>query len=76
VVARVELGERNPSLGTLTRLLRAAGFNLSAELERIPTIDASLLDDVPRILRMSPADRLREVGQVSRFVVAARRGKG
>ena len=73
VVARVELGERNPSLVTLARLLKAAGFKLSAELQRVPKVDRSLLDDVPRILRMTPEERLREVAQVSRFVSAARR---
>ncbi len=73
VVARVELGETNPSLRTLNRLVKAAGFNISAELEAIPTLDPTLMDDVPRILRMSPEERLREVAQVSRFIAAARR---
>jgi transcriptional regulator with XRE-family HTH domain len=73
VVARVELGERNPSLKTLARLLRAAGFDLSLQLERVPVVDRALLDDVPRILRMTPEERLREVAQVSRFISAARR---
>ena len=73
VVARIEHGETSPSLTTVARLLKAAGFGVSAELVRIPTVDRSLLDDIPRILRMSPEERLREVAQVSRFVTAARR---
>lgn len=73
VVARIELGETAPSLATLARLLHAAGFTLSADLVRIPRIDRSMLDDVPRILRLSPEERLREVGQVSRFITEARR---
>lgn len=73
VVARIELGETIPSLVTLTRLLRAAGFELSAELKRIPKLDRSVLDDIPRILRLTPEERLREVAQVSRFLAAARR---
>ncbi len=73
VVARIELGERNPSLPTLMRLLKAAGYTLSAEVERIPVIDRNVLDDVPRILRMTPEERLREVAQVSRFMSGARR---
>jgi transcriptional regulator with XRE-family HTH domain len=73
VVARIELGETTPGLRTLTHLLRAAGFALSADLVRIPRIDRSMLDDVPRILRLSPEERLREVGQVSRFITEARR---
>lgn len=73
VVARIELGETRPSLVTLNRLLSAAGFTMVAELEKIPVVDRSILDDVPRILRMSAEDRLREVAQVSRFVTGARR---
>src|SRR5688572_16052261 len=73
VVARIELGENSPSWDTMTRLIRASGHRLRANLERIPTVDRSILDDVPRILRMTPEERLEEVAQVSRFVSAARR---
>jgi transcriptional regulator with XRE-family HTH domain len=72
VVARIELGETSPSWSTLARLIKAAGFALSTTLRRT-RIDPQLLDDVPRILALSPEDRLREVAQVSRFVSAARR---
>lgn len=72
VVARIELGETSPSWSTLSRLLKAAGFSLSTELRQI-SVDPQLLDDVPRILAMSPEQRLREVAQVSRFLSAARR---
>jgi transcriptional regulator with XRE-family HTH domain len=72
VVARIELGETSPSWSTLARLLKAAGFNLSAGLRRI-SVDPQLLDDVPRILALTPEQRLREVAQVSRFLSAARR---
>ena len=72
VVARIELGETSPSWSTLARLLKAAGFSLTAALRRI-TVDPQLLDDVPRILALSPEQRLREVAEVSRFVSAARR---
>ena len=73
VVARIELGETNPSWETLACLLRSAGFELSADLQRIPRVDRTILDDVPRILRLTPEQRLREVAQVSRFVAAAKR---
>lgn len=73
VVARIELGETSPSVKTLARILRAAGYDLSAELRRIPKLDRSELDDVPRILRLTPEERLLEVARVSRFVSAARR---
>ena len=72
VVARIELGETSPSWSTLARLLKAAGFALSASLRRTQ-IDPQLLDDVPRILALSPEQRLREVAQVSRFLAEARR---
>ncbi|HJP61566.1 MAG TPA: helix-turn-helix transcriptional regulator [Gemmatimonadaceae bacterium] len=72
VVARIELGETSPSLPTLTRLLRAAGFVLTTELERAEA-DPGQLDDVPRILALTPEARLREVAQVSRFLAEARR---
>ncbi len=72
VVARIELGETNPSWSTLARLLKAAGFTLSVKLRRV-SIDPQLLDDVPRILALSPEQRLREVAEVSRFVSSARR---
>ena len=73
VVARIELGETSPSWDTLMRLLRAAGFTLRPELERIPVVDKSILDDVPRILAMTPEQRLEEVASVSRFVAEAER---
>lgn len=57
VVARIELGETSPSWSTLGRLLKAAGFHLSAGLKRID-VDMALLDDVPRILRLTPEERL------------------
>jgi uncharacterized protein len=72
VVARIELGETSPSWTTLARLLQAAGFRLSTDLRRV-TVDPSLLDDVSRILRLTPEERLREVAHVSRFISAARR---
>ena len=72
VVARIELGETSPSWSTLTRLLKAAGFAISATLRRIH-VEPQVLDDVPRILAMSPEDRLREVAQMSRFLSVARR---
>lgn len=73
VVARIELEETIPSFDTLTELLSAAGFDLTAQLLPRPRVDRSQLDDVPRILALTPAERIREVGLVSRFVTGARR---
>jgi transcriptional regulator with XRE-family HTH domain len=72
VVARIELGEASPSWETLTRLLKAAGFALSAAIRRTH-VDRQALDDVPRILALSPEDRLREIAQMSRFLAEVRR---
>ncbi len=73
VVARIELGETNPAWQTLHHLVRAAGFEIAAELRRIPHVDRQLMDDVPRILRLTAEERLREVAQISRFVTGAKR---
>ena len=73
VVARIELGETSPSWDTLMRLIRATGHTVTASVERLGIIDRSLLDDVPRILGMTPEERLNEVAQVSRFIAGVRR---
>lgn len=73
VVARIELGETSPTLRTLERLLEAAGFELELGVHPKPVLDRQLLDDVPRIRRLSPEDRLREVANLSRLVSSARR---
>jgi transcriptional regulator with XRE-family HTH domain len=72
VVARVELGENSPSWDTMIRLIRATGHTLNVDVEPLPSVEASELDDVSRILRMTPEQRLEEVAQVSRFLAAAR----
>jgi transcriptional regulator with XRE-family HTH domain len=73
VVARIELGRASPTVATLRRLLRAAGYELRPAIELRPVLDPEALEDMPRILRLTPEDRLREVGSVSRFLAAARR---
>ena len=73
VVARIELGEAVPTLRTLQRLVAAAGFELKLSVQPRPVLDRQLLDDVPRILTLTPEARLREVANLSRFVAAAQR---
>lgn len=73
VVARIEQGRSDPSTATLARLLAAAGFELRAELTPIAVADTHMLDDVARILSLTPEERLLEVRNVSRFESAARR---
>jgi transcriptional regulator with XRE-family HTH domain len=72
VVARIELEETSPSWDTLMRLLRASGHTLRIDMERT-TVDPATLDDVPRILRLTPEERLEEVAAVSRFIAEAKR---
>jgi transcriptional regulator with XRE-family HTH domain len=73
VVARIELGEAVPTLRTLQRLVAAAGFELELGVHPRPILDRQLLEDVPRILRLTPEARLREVANLSRFLAVARR---
>ncbi len=73
VIARIERGQTVPSVETLDRLLAAAGFELKRTLLPRPVVHSHMLEDSTRILRLSPVERLREVGNVSRFVVGAKR---
>ncbi len=73
VVARIELGITDPSSGTLGSLLEAAGFELIVRLEPAAIVETHMLDDVRRILSLTPEERLREVANLSRFLAEARR---
>jgi transcriptional regulator with XRE-family HTH domain len=73
VVARIEQGRTDPGTATLARLLAAAGFELRTELTPLPVVDTHMLEDVNRILLLTPEERLVEIRNVSRFEAAARR---
>jgi uncharacterized protein len=73
VVARIENGDTSPTWSTLGRLLAGAGFEVWADLVPLAVLDRQELDDVERILRLSPEERLQEVANLSRFLAAARR---
>lgn len=73
VVARIERGQTSPGISTLDRLLGAAGFALRLEAVPEPASRSHMLADVPRILRLSPEDRLREVAAIGRLLTAVRR---
>jgi hypothetical protein len=73
VVARIEGGRTQPSSETLVRLVASAGFELRVELVPRSLPDTHVLDDVERILALTPEQRLLEVRNVSRFTAAARR---
>jgi transcriptional regulator with XRE-family HTH domain len=71
-VARIEAGITDPSWRTLVRLLRAAGFDLAVELRPALRGRSHMLDDVPRILRLTPEQRLSELRNASRLISEAR----
>lgn len=73
VVARIERGQTSPTWETLERLLAAANAHLTAQLEPHVVVGSHMLDDVPRILRMTPEQRLEEVKNLSEFLYHARR---
>src|ERR1700756_4722159 len=58
VIARVERGQASPTWETLERLLEAAGLSLRASVEPPVTKGSHMIGEVPRILRMTPEDRL------------------
>jgi len=72
VVARIEAGA-SPRCSTLVRLLRAAGFDLDVALAPAAARRSHMLADVPRILRLSPEQRLLELRNVSRLLEGASR---
>lgn len=74
VVARIESGVTDPGSRTLSRILAAAGYNVRCELGPVPVVGSHMLDDVPRILSLTPEQRLVEVGNLARFEASVRRG--
>jgi transcriptional regulator with XRE-family HTH domain len=73
VIARIEMGRTAPTTDTLIRLLAAAGFELRSELVVRPVENSHMLQDIDRILQLSPEERLQEVKNASKFQVAAHR---
>ncbi|MGC1459249.1 MAG: helix-turn-helix transcriptional regulator [Steroidobacteraceae bacterium] len=71
VIARIESGAVSPSWKTLQRLVKRAGFNLQGILSPSPPGLSHMLDDVPRILRLTPEQRLLELHHAARFFAAA-----
>lgn len=73
VIARIENGLVSPSWRTLQRLIGLAGFELQATLNTKLRGRSHMLDDVARILRLTPEQRLLELRNADRFFAAARR---
>lgn len=84
VVARIELGQGNPTLQTLDRLFAAAGQQLQLVARPLSGSDAlveAYKRDVDRTLiaenlKRSVDDRLRLNAEVIQFVGSARRKRG
>jgi transcriptional regulator with XRE-family HTH domain len=73
VIARIERGQTSPTWETLERLLKAADFELRAEVEPRVVVGSHMLSEVPAILRMTPEQRLQEVKNLSEFLHRVRR---
>jgi transcriptional regulator with XRE-family HTH domain len=73
VIARIETGKTDPSTSTLNHLIEAAGFNLDAELTLKPVSNSHMLEDVNRILNLSPEERLLELASIDTFLKEAKR---
>ena len=72
VVARIEAGLTSPRWETLARLLDAAGFELTTRLDVRPIVDTHMLDDVARIMALTPEARLAELANMSELTTEAR----
>lgn len=67
VIARIESGKTSPRVDTLNHLLAAAGFDLKAELTPGHVEGSHMMDDISRILQLTPEQRLDELKNASRF---------
>jgi transcriptional regulator with XRE-family HTH domain len=77
VIARIESGAASPSWRTLERLVNCAGFEVQATLGFKARGRSHMLEDVPRILRLTPEERLLELRNAARlFTAAVRRDDG
>lgn len=73
VVARIERGQTSPTWDTLERLLTAANYAVVAHTEPRVVVGSHMLEHVPRILALTPEQRLEEIKNVSRFLHEVRR---
>lgn len=73
-IARIETGAQDPRLTTLERLLRGAGFELSAEMRRTPTITGKTLEHMRRLSRLTTEERsIDATRQLERFAHGGKR---
>ena len=72
-VARIERGQTSPTWSTLERLLKAANYDVVAHAEPSVVVGSHMLEDVARILAMTPEQRMQGIKNVSRFLHDVRR---
>ena len=68
VVSRWERGDDEPRIATLARILRACGLEVDLAFRRLDDVDRA---QIRGTLSLSPAQRLDQVEQLSRFVASA-----
>jgi transcriptional regulator with XRE-family HTH domain len=69
-VGRIETGTRSPTADLVDRLVRAAGFEIDAQLIASDPDQDSLFE---RTLARTPAQRLADATRAARFVLRGRR---
>ncbi|NBC65881.1 MAG: helix-turn-helix domain-containing protein [Bacteroidetes bacterium] len=75
VIARIESGKTSPRVDTLNHLLASAGFEVKAELSIGQVENSHMMDDISRILNLSPEQRLDELKKVSLFLDSSKEMK-
>lgn len=75
VIARIESGKTCPRVDTLNHLLVSAGFEVKAELSIKHVEGSHMMDDISRILQLTPEQRLDELKNVSRFFESSKEMK-
>lgn len=73
VIARIESGKTSPRVDTLNHLLASAGFDVKAELSPRRVEDSHMMDDISRILQLTPEQRLDELKNMSRFFESSKK---
>src|SRR6266508_3449145 len=64
-IGRIEAGTVDPRVGTLSRLLRACGFDLEVEPRLGIGVDRTQIDEC---LAVSPAERIARADEAARFL--------
>src|SRR5919204_2260827 len=67
-IAKIERGRRDPTVSTLERLVRAAGFDLRIQLVPHDPPDEQLIE---AHLRLTPDERLAALDDFNEFVASA-----